>query len=82
MKKIKSYHFYCKKIYFQRTIILCMGYNKKRKKKLDRDPFHEGLNSDCFTFLIYNDIVLTGEQIKAHHNFIIRRYNIDADPVI
>ena len=45
------------------------------------NDFHEGLNWDCHTFLIYRDKLMTKEQIKAHHNFFIRRYNIDADPV-
>ena len=44
--------------------------------------FNEGLNSDCHTFLICKDTLLTEEQIKAHHHdFFIRRYNIDVDPV-
>ena len=45
--------------------------------------FHEGLNWDCHTFLIYRDKLMTKEQIKAHHmyNFFIRRYKIDAHPV-
>ena len=30
---------------------------------------------------IYSGIVLTEEQIMAHHDFFIRRYNVDADPV-
>ena len=45
------------------------------------NDFHEGLNWDCHTFLIYRDKLMTKEQIKAHHNFFIRRYKIDAHPV-
>ena len=33
------------------------------------------------SLFIYSGIVLTEEQIMAHHDFFIRRYNIDADPV-
>ena len=32
-----------------------------------------------FSFTV--GIVLTEEQIMAHHDFFIRRYNVDADPV-
>ena len=32
--------------------------------------------------LIYKDTPMTEEQVKAHHDFFIRRYNIDADPVV
>ena len=31
---------------------------------------------------IYSGIVLTEEQIMAHHDFFIRRYNMDADPIV
>lgn len=30
---------------------------------------------------IYRDTVLTGEQIKAHHDFFARRHDIAADPI-
>ena len=46
-----------------------------------RGEFHEGLNSDCQTILIYKNTVLTEEQIKANHYFFLIGYNIDADPV-
>ena len=31
---------------------------------------------NCHTLLIYKGTLLTEEQIKAHHNFFVRRYNI------
>ena len=45
--------------------------------KIVRDRFHEGLTSDCHTLLPYKDVILTEEQIKAHHDFFGRRYNTD-----
>ena len=62
-------------------IIIYNNYVCGKFSKQDEDNFHEGLNSDCHALLIYKDILMTEEQIKAHHNFFIRRYNIDADPV-
>ena len=56
-------------------------YRETPEKKL-RDRFHEGLNSDCYTLLIYKDTILTEEQIKAQHDFFLRRYYINADPVV
>ena len=41
----------------------------------------EGLNSDCHTLLIYKGALMTEEQTKAHHDFFVRRYNINADLV-
>ena len=42
----------------------------------------EGLNSDCHTLLIYKDTLMTEDwQTKAHHDFFVRRYNINADLV-
>ena len=41
----------------------------------------EGLNSDCHTLLIYKDALMREEQTKAHHDFFVRRYNINADLV-
>ena len=32
--------------------------------------------------IIYKYTILTEEQIKAHHDLFIRRYNIDVDPVV
>ena len=49
--------------------------------KQDGDDFQEGLNSDSHNFLIYIGTLMTEEQIKAHHDFLIRRYYINADPV-
>ena len=37
-----------------------------------RGEFHEGLNSDCHTILIYKNTVLTEEQIKANHYFFLK----------
>ena len=47
------------------------------KRKIVGDRFHEGLNSDCLTLLIYQDTVLTEKQIKAHYDVFARGYNID-----
>ena len=50
-------------------------------KKQDSGNIHEGPNFNCHSLFIYSGIVLTEEQIMAHHDFFIRRYNVDADPV-
>ena len=43
------------------------------------ENFHEGLNSDCHTLLIYRDS-FDIRTIKVHRDFFTRRYNIDAHP--
>ena len=50
-------------------------------KKQGSGNIHEGPNFNCHSLFIYSGIVLTEEQIMAHHDFFIRRYNVDADPV-
>ena len=40
------------------------------------------LTENYRSFLFNKGTILTAEQIKAHHYFFLRRYNIDANPVV
>ena len=42
--------------------------------------FMKDLTENCRSF--NKGTILTAEQIKAHHDFFLRRYNIDANPVV
>ena len=44
--------------------------------------FMKDLTENCRSFLFNKGTILTAEQIKAHHDFFLRRYNIDANPVV
>ena len=44
--------------------------------------FMKDLTENYRSFLFNKGTILTAEQIKAHHDFFLRRYNIDANPVV